>query len=264
MDLICASICFRGHVADEVAGTLAQAPGMGYRLMEVHGPRAWSVAAIAAFDLPGLERDLAAAGMQCAGIYAPNWGGVDAADVSRRAQAVARCVELVTALGGSHVATSGAEPRGTPGALERVVACAREVLALVPADSPVKLALEPHYGNVLQEPEDFRRVLGELPDPRLGLCVDTGHFHSAGVDTVALIHEFAPRVYNVHLKDHVGPVSVGIGRGEIDLPAILQALRDVNYAGDLTIELEVEDPENLPQYTREAYLYLAGMLGRKL
>ena len=30
------------------------------------------------------------------------------------------------------------------------------------------------------------------------------------------------------------------------------------------MELEVDDPENLPRYTEEAYLYLSGMLGRKL
>ena len=61
--------------------------------------------------------------------------------------------------------------------------------------------MEPHYGNVLEQPEDFERVLNALADPRLGVCVDTGHFHAA------------------HVKDHCGSVSVGIGRGEIDLPA---------------------------------------------
>jgi inosose dehydratase len=126
------------------------------------------------------------------------------------------------------------------------------------------MTLEPHYGNILQEPEDFERVLGAISDPRVGLCVDTGHFHSAKADTVALIRHFAPRVYAVHLKDHIGTVSVGIGRGEIDLAAEIAALREVGYEGDLTVELEVEDPENLPKYAGEAYVYLSGMLGKKL
>jgi sugar phosphate isomerase/epimerase len=103
-----------------------------------------------------------------------------------------------------------------------------------------------------------------LPDPRFGICVDTGHFHSAKVDTVGLIRRFAPRIYGVHLKDHVGTVSVGIGRGEIDLAAVIAALRAVDYRGDLTFELEVEDPANLPRYTEEAYFYVSGLLGRKL
>jgi sugar phosphate isomerase/epimerase len=103
-----------------------------------------------------------------------------------------------------------------------------------------------------------------VPDRRVGICVDTGHFHSAGVNTLEFIREFAPRIYNVHLKDHRGTESVGIGRGEVNLAEEINALREINYAGDLTVELEVKDPQNLPRYTQEAYIYLSGMLGNKL
>jgi sugar phosphate isomerase/epimerase len=53
---------------------------------------------------------------------------------------------------------------------------------------------------------------------------------------------------------------VGLGRGEIDLPAVLAALRQVGYDGGLTVELEVDDPQHLPLYTQEAYVYLSGLL----
>jgi sugar phosphate isomerase/epimerase len=264
MDIICASICYRRYDEDEVAGTLANAPGLGYKFMEIHGPMVWSVDAVNAFDLEQMKRDVAASGMVCRGLYPPGWGGVDAADVTARAQAIAKCVEYTAALGGTHISTSGAEPHGTPGALERVIDCAAQVLDLVPADSPIALTLEPHFGNVLQEWEDFAEVMKALPDPRLGICVDTGHFHSAGVDTISFIRQFAERIYAVHLKDHIGRVSVGIGRGEIDLRAEVEVLQDVGYWGGLTVELEVEDPQNLPRYTAEAYVYLSGLLGQKL
>jgi sugar phosphate isomerase/epimerase len=264
MDIICASICYRGYAEDEVAATLEYAPKLGYRAFEIHGPMLWNVDAVAAFDLPKMKAATAASGMRCAGMYPPNWGGKDAADVAARAGAIARCVELTRELGGDHISTSGASPRGEDGGLDRVVECVKQVLELVPADSPIRMTLEPHYGNILQEPEDFERVLGAIGDPRVGLCVDTGHFHSARVDTAALIRHFAPRVFAVHLKDHIGTVSVGIGRGEIDLAAEIAALREVGYEGDLTVELEVEDLQNLPKYTGEAYVYLSGMLGRKL
>ena len=68
----------------------------------------------------------------------------------------------------------------------------------------------------------------------------------------------------MHLKDHLGTVSVGIGRGELKLKQIIETLQEVGYQGDLTLELEVEDPENLPRYTEEAYFYLSGMLGLAL
>lgn len=264
MELVCASICYRGYAEDEVAATLEHAPALGYRLMEIHGPLVWSAEAVEQFDLSRVQALLPASGMRCAGIYSPGWGGTDAADVERRARAIARCVQLTALLGGDRVTSSGAEKHAVPGALDRVLACTRRVLELIPADGPVRLCLEPHFGNALQDAEDFRHVLNQVPDRRLGVCLDTGHFHTADVDMVAFTHEFARRLYNVHLKDHRGPVSVGIGRGEIDLPLLFQALRAVGYAGDLTVELEVQDPQNLPRYTQEAYVYLSGMLGRKL
>jgi sugar phosphate isomerase/epimerase len=264
MDIICASICYRGFAADEVAGTLEAAPHIGYRLMEIHGPMSWSVPAVDAFDLPGIRQRLAASGMSCAGIYSPGWGGRDATQVQEHARAIARCAELAQELGARHVTSSGASPRDEPGALDRVIDCVRAVLERLPRTTPVKLTLEPHYGNVLQQPEDFERVFDAVPDPRVGLCVDTGHFHSAKVDTCAVIRRFDKRLYAVHLKDHVGTTSVGIGRGEIDLAAIVAALRSVAYTGGLTVELEVPDPQNLPRYTEEAYLYLHGLLGTKL
>ena len=264
MDIICASICYRGYAEDEVAATLEMAPRIGYEFMEIHGPMAWNVEAVQALDADDLCHRLLDAGIAWAGIYPPNWGGADEADVEAHAEAIVRCACIVAELCGRHISTTGASRRDEPGGLERVAACVGRVLELVPADSPVKLTLEPHYGNVLQEPEDFSYILDAYPDPRLGLCVDTGHFHSAGVDTVETIHRFAPRVYAVHLKDHIGTTSVGIGRGEIDLAAVIGALRDVDYEGDLTIELEVDDPENLPRYAQEAYVYVSGLLGTKL
>jgi sugar phosphate isomerase/epimerase len=263
MRIICASICYRGFAPDEFAATLELAPRAGYKYMEIHGPMTWSPDAIAAFDLPAARRRLRAAGMQCLGLYPPGWGGADDADVRRRARAIARAVGLAEQLGADHIDTTGATGREN-GSLERVIDCARQVLAEIAPSSPVKLTLENHYGNVLEQPDDFAQVLEAIPDRRLGLCVDTGHFHSVHVDTPALICRFAPRIYAVHLKDHLGTTSVGIGRGEVDLPAVVAALREVGYQGDLTIELEVADPGNLPRYTQEAYIYVCGLLGEKL
>ena len=264
MDIICASICFRGYVDDEVAGTLQFAPAMGYKWMEIHGPISWTPDAAEVLDAEALKPLLAAAGIRCAGIYPPGWGGADAADVTAHARAIAKCAAVAEALGAGHIACTGASQRGEPGALDRVGDCIEQVLAQVSASTPVKLCLEPHYGNILQEPADFEKLLNRFDDPRLGLCVDTGHFHSAGADQPALIRHFASRIYNVHLKDHLGTTSVGIGRGEVDLAAIVAALRGIGYDAGLTVELEVEDPENLPRYTQEAYIYLSGLLGQKL
>ena len=264
MDIICASICYRGFAEDEVAATLERAPKIGFQLMEIHGPIMWSLEAVEAFDVSAMKSRVHAAGLKCVGLHTVGWGGKDDEDVRARASALVKCVGFAQELGCWHITTTGASGRDEPGALDRVIACVQQVVAQIPADCNLKLTLEPHYGNVLEQPEDFEAVLDAVTDPRVGLCVDTGHFHSAQVDTVAFIHQHASRIYAIHLKDHLGTVSVGIGRGEIDLPAIVGALQETHYQGGLTLELEVEDPENLPRYTEEAYVYLNGMLGQKL
>ena len=102
MEIICASICYRGYAEDEVAGTLEFAPQIGYKLFEIHGPMLWSVEAVDVFDLPKMKAATAASGMRCSGLYPPNWGGKDAADVAAHARAIARCVELTQELSYSY------------------------------------------------------------------------------------------------------------------------------------------------------------------
>jgi sugar phosphate isomerase/epimerase len=81
------------------------------------------------------------------------------------------------------------------------------------------------------------------------------------VDWPAIIADYPDRVYNVHLKDHLGPQSVAIGAGEIDLPGLIAALRAVGYEGALAIEMEVTDPENLHLYVKQAYDHMVGLVG---
>ncbi len=123
----------------------------------------------------------------------------------------------------------------------------------MPDDNKVTIGLEPHYGNVIEQLEDYDRIFDEIHHPCVGICVDTGHFHSAKVDTIKLIKKYKERIFDVHLKDHIGTQSVAIGHGEVDLPAIFGALKEIGYKGTITLELEVKDVENAPKYVEEAY-----------
>ena len=68
MDLICASICYRGYAEDEFACTLEKAPQVGFRLMEIHGPMTWTPEAVAVLDPEAIGRQLQSAGLRCAGL----------------------------------------------------------------------------------------------------------------------------------------------------------------------------------------------------
>jgi sugar phosphate isomerase/epimerase len=107
MDIICASICYRGYAEDEVAATLEYAPKIGYRAMEIHGPLIWSVDAAHAFDIDNMKEKIDNSGMKCAGLYPPSWGGSDIQDVETRAAAIAKCVDIAEKLNATHLTTSG-------------------------------------------------------------------------------------------------------------------------------------------------------------
>ncbi|MDR1344752.1 MAG: sugar phosphate isomerase/epimerase [Tannerellaceae bacterium] len=85
-------------------------------------------------------------------------------------------------------------------------------------------------------------------DPRIGMCLDIGHDLRNGCDPVADLQKYHSRVFDVHIKDVTDSskagVSIEMGRGKIDIPAFVQALREVNYAGSCSLEYEkdMKDP----------------------
>ena len=113
-----------------------------------------------------------------------------------------------------------------------------------------------HTATFVETPAELDRLL-ELTDPaRLGICLDTGHWTVGGGDPVEALRRFGTRVSHVHLKDVDAEVLGGLrdgrvrdfgaairaqlftelGAGVIDLPAILGALAERDYAGWLMVE----------------------------
>jgi sugar phosphate isomerase/epimerase len=85
-------------------------------------------------------------------------------------------------------------------------------------------------------------------DPRMGMCLDIGHDTRNGKDAVADLKKYHTRVFDMHIKDVTGHTKAGysveIGRGVIDFPALVKALREVGYSGSCSLEHEkdMQDP----------------------
>jgi sugar phosphate isomerase/epimerase len=85
-------------------------------------------------------------------------------------------------------------------------------------------------------------------DPRIGMCLDIGHDLRNGCDPVADLRRYHTRVFDIHIKDVTDSTKAGtgieLGRGRIDFPAFVRALREVNYAGSCSLEYEkdMKDP----------------------
>lgn len=86
-------------------------------------------------------------------------------------------------------------------------------------------------------------------DERLGICMDVAHIARLGIDPVEEIYAVKDRLFDVHLRDNSAYDTDGTacrpGRGTLDLPAILRALKDIEYKGVYTVEYGIEEDRPL-------------------
>ncbi|QMV24891.1 TIM barrel protein [Streptomyces sp. SCUT-3] len=112
--------------------------------------------------------------------------------------------------------------------------------------------LHPHVGTMVESAPEVDRV---LEGSGIGLCLDTGHLLAGGADPVALARRAGRRVAHVHLKDvdaaaaaavrsgrtgYAEAVAAGmyrpLGDGDVDVPAIVEALEGDGYDGWYVLE----------------------------
>jgi inosose dehydratase len=100
-------------------------------------------------------------------------------------------------------------------------------------------------------------------DKRMGLCIDIGHTVRAGMKPEKAIHDFKDRLFDLHIKDVSIAAKDGkaieIGRGVIDFPAVVEALRDVKFEGVCSIEFEKDMTDPLPGMA-ESIGYFRGVM----
>ena len=85
-------------------------------------------------------------------------------------------------------------------------------------------------------------------DNRIGLCFDTGHTQRAGVNPIEAYNQYAEKILDIHLKDveaaKADAQEVELGRGIIDIQALVSSLYKHRYSGRCSIEYQknLDDP----------------------
>jgi inosose dehydratase len=111
----------------------------------------------------------------------------------------------------------------------------------------LEIALHPHYGTMVETPEEIDRVLDGSTVP---LCLDTGHVVLGGGDPVAIAEQAGERVAHLHLKDVDATLARSVidgrltfsdavrrgvfrplGHGDVDVRAVLDRVGAVGYDG---------------------------------
>lgn len=92
------------------------------------------------------------------------------------------------------------------------------------------------YGTRVEQLEDVGLLLLKLSHPRLKLLVDTGQFHESVVSPREALLQFGDRMGAIRLGDRKARRAVALGEGETNVPAVIEKLLELNYAGALTLE----------------------------
>lgn len=117
------------------------------------------------------------------------------------------------------------------------------------AEFDVRVCIHNHGpGSLYDKVKDVvKAVRGR--DPRIGACVDTGHFIRTKEDPVEAVERLGSRVFGLHIKDEEKQEkkshNVVIGEGFLDVVALFKTLRKIGFPSDGAISLEYEsNPEN--------------------
>jgi sugar phosphate isomerase/epimerase len=173
----------------------------------------------------------------------PSWVDADAEVREARIAHTIRCVEIAAALGAKTVSTEPGGPvEGRPRAeVSKLFATGLERAARRAAAVGVTLLVEPEPGLLIERGHEYEEFARDyMTFPGAGLNFDMGHFYCVGEDPATLIRGVGRAASHFHLEDiasnrvhfHLPP-----GEGAMDFPGVFDALRDIGYAGWVTIEL---------------------------
>ncbi len=113
-------------------------------------------------------------------------------------------------------------------------------------------------------PLDVMRAVKDR-DSRMGVCIDVGHTVRNGEEPVAAIEKCAKRLHDFHMKDVTAATANGgaieVGKGVIEIPAVLRALIRIRYPYHVALEYEAQADDPMPG-VKASIAYIRGVLGR--
>lgn len=173
--------------------------------------------------------------------------------------------------------------QGLTDAQWEVFASAADALARrVRDEAGIRTVVHQHLGTLIETGAEVRRLLAMTDPSLLGVCLDTGHWtFGTGENPVDAVRELRDRIWHVHFKDCDPAVMAAsreqewdgltstrhgvfceLGKGCVDFPGVLAALREIGYDGWIVVEQDVlpgmGTPRDSARHNRE-YLRSIGL-----
>lgn len=109
--------------------------------------------------------------------------------------------------------------------------------------------------NLMTSPSIWEKVFALLPDDNLGINYDPSHFIWQMIDYIKPVYRFRDKIFHVHCKDiklyknrldEVGIMDYPLnfmspkipGLGDVDWSKFISALTDIQYEGNICVEIE--------------------------
>jgi len=109
----------------------------------------------------------------------------------------------------------------------------------------VSLAIETHLNQLSDVEESTLRLIHDIDRPNVGVVLDWCNIMVMGGDPVNATRLLAPYIRLIHAKDgHMTPETPRwdpIGEGELDYPALFNALGETDYSGTISVECLLRD-----------------------
>lgn len=159
---------------------------------------------------------------------------------------------FVKALGGTAIQlTNSARPKDrlpTTDELKRLAAVMNEI-GKQTADLGIQATYHNHMHQLGETPEEVDVILQAMNPKSMKLELDIAHYRQGGGQPEKAVKQYKDLLYALHLKDTMSPLPdkpddpkaykfVELGRGNVNVPAVIKALDDINFSGWGIVELD--------------------------
>ena len=165
-------------------------------------------------------------------------------------------IPVVRDFGTNILITNGAKKRtGDAAEWQLMIDRTRELVKVAEAHN-VMLAIEFEPDFIVGSTADLLRLFNEVPSPNLAANLDLGHVFLCDPDPLDAIAQVGGKIVHCHIEDmpagkhdHRLP-----GEGDMDLAAIIRAVRATGFNGAMALDLYAYDYEAIAKNT-VAYLH---------
>lgn len=152
---------------------------------------------------------------------------------------IRRVAEAAAKMGAEHLVVGGGAKRAAgrkPDDIKKLGAALEKVVTIAKTCG-LNAHYHPHLTTIVEGPIDVREVFTETS---IDFCPDMAHLAAAGGDVPDMIREHRKRISYVHLKGwQKDPFAfTPIDTGTLDMGAIVQALKEIEFKGWVTTELD--------------------------